>query len=252
MSGIEDALAEVRRRIAVAAAAAGRAAEDIRLIGVTKTHGPEVARAALEAGLEDLGENRVEEAVAKAARVPGARWHFVGQLQSRKANALVGDGWLIHSVDRRSLVDRLQRLAATAGVEQRVLIQVNVGDDPAKGGCGLDEAGDLVAYARARPNLGVEGLMTVPPLPADGEAPDAAARPHFARLRELRDRLVADAPEVRHLSMGMTADLEAAITEGATMVRVGTALFGPRGERPWEPVVPATGPVPGATKEHNG
>ena len=240
MTHIEERLARVRGRIEQAARAAGRDPSGVRIVGITKTHPPEVARAAVAAGIRDLGENRVEEAVAKAERVPEARWHFVGRLQSRKANALVGRGWLIHSVDRRSLVDRLQRLAEAAGTVQRVLVQVNVGDDPAKGGCALDEAPEFVAYARARTNLRVEGLMTMPPQPAADEDPVAAARPHFSRLRELRDRLEGRYAEVRELSMGMTADLEAAVAEGATMVRVGTALFGPRRSAPWEPVDAAT------------
>jgi PLP dependent protein len=121
------------------------------------------------------------------------------------------------------------------GSLQRILVQVNVGDDPAKGGCRVDEAAELVAYARELPNLAVEGLMTIPPLPAPEEDPAAAARPHFALLRRLRDEIRADYPEVVHLSMGMSADLEAAVEEGATMIRVGTALFGPRGQGPWRP-----------------
>lgn len=236
MKDLAHRLERVRARIAEAAGEAGRDPADVRLVGVTKTHPPEVARAALDAGITDLGENRVEEAVAKAERVEGARWHFVGRLQSRKANLLVGGDWLVHSVDRRSLVDRLQRLAATEGVLQRVLVQVNVGDDPGKGGCPLPEAEELVAYARRRSNLRVEGLMTMPPMPAAGADPVTAARPHFARLRDLRDRLAEQHPGVRELSMGMTADLEAAVAEGATMVRVGEALFGPRGAKAWEPL----------------
>jgi PLP dependent protein len=228
-------LAAVHDRIERAAAAAGRDPSEVTLVGITKTHPPVAAQRAVDLGVVDLGENRVEEAVAKAERVSGARWHFVGRLQSRKANLLVGRDWLIHSVDRRSLVDRLQRLAEELEVTQRLLVQVNVGDDPAKGGCGMDEVDDLVAYARARPNLAVEGLMTMPPLPPEGADPVSAARPYFARLREVRDRLEREAPEVRELSMGMTADLEAAVAEGATLVRIGTALFGERGPQAWRP-----------------
>lgn len=228
-------LAAVHDRIERAALAAGRDPDEVTLVGITKTHPPVTAQRAVDLGVVDLGENRVEEAVAKADRVTGARWHFVGQLQSRKANLLVGRDWLIHSVDRRSLVDRIQRLAEEHGVSQRVLIQVNVGEDPAKAGCELDEVDDLVAYARGCANLAVEGLMTMPPLPPEGADPVEAARPHFARLREVRDRVAREAPEVRQLSMGMTADLEAAVAEGATLVRIGTALFGERGPQPWRP-----------------
>lgn len=228
-------IAEVRERIAAAAEAAGRRPSDVLLIGVTKTHPPEVARAAVAAGLVDLGENRVQELLAKEPLVPGARWHLIGRLQRNKAKHVVGRQVLVHSVDRAALAQALSRRAAEAGVVQRVLVQVNVGDDPDKGGCELDETEGLVAYARDLPNLAVEGLMTMPPLPPPGVDPGTAARPLFALLREERDRLRSNFPEVVHLSMGMSADLEAAVAEGATMVRVGTALFGARGTQPWRP-----------------
>ena len=163
---------------------------------------------------------------------PGTSW---ASLQRRKARDLVGRHVLVHSVDRARLADTLSRHAEETGVLQRVLVQVNVGDDPAKGGVHPDEALDLVAYARGCSHLSVEGLMTIPPLPPDDADPNEAARPHFAHLRELRDRARERWPEVVHLSMGMTADLEAAVEEGATMVRVGTALFGPRQDGPWRP-----------------
>ncbi|MBW3657267.1 MAG: YggS family pyridoxal phosphate-dependent enzyme [Actinobacteria bacterium] len=232
---------EVRARIARACAASGRRPADVQLVAVSKTHPPAAAQAMVDAGVADLGENRVRELLDKRPHVTGARWHFVGQLQSRKARDVVGAQVLVHSVDRRSLADALSRRAGDAGAVQRILVQVNVGDDPAKGGCDVDGCLDLVAYARDLPNLAVEGLMTVPPLPpghADGDVDEdegwgEAARPHFARLRRLRDDARARWPEVVHLSMGMSADLEVAIAEGATMVRVGTALFGPRGDSAW-------------------
>jgi PLP dependent protein len=226
-------LAEVRRRIADAAAAAGRRPSEVQLIGVTKTHPPEVCLAAMAAGVEDLGENRVQELLAKHPHVPGARWHLIGRLQRRKAKDVVGRHVLVHSVDRRSLAEALSRRAEAARVVQRVLIQVNVGDDPAKGGCHVDETLDLVAYARDLPHLAVEGVMTIPPLPPEEDGYAEAARPHFATLRRLRDQARERFPEVVHLSMGMSADLEAAVAEGATMIRIGTALFGPRGQGPW-------------------
>jgi PLP dependent protein len=226
-------LEAVRGRIVAAAERAGRRPADVQLIGVTKTHPPEVAREAVRAGLVDLGENRVQELLAKAPHVPGARWHLIGRLQRNKAKDVVGRHVLVHSVDRRSLARALSRRADDAGVVQRVLVQVNVGDDPAKGGCHVDETLDLVAYARDLPHLAVEGLMTVPPMPPDGVDHAEAARPHFATLRRLRDEARTRFPEVVHLSMGMSADLEAAVAEGASMIRVGTALFGPRREGPW-------------------
>jgi PLP dependent protein len=226
----------VRGRIAAAAERADRRPSDVQLIGVTKTHPPEVCRAAVDAGLVDLGENRVQELLAKHPHVPGARWHLIGQLQRNKVKDVIGRHVLVHSLDRRSLADALSRRAARAGVVQRVLVQVNVGDDPAKSGCDVDHALDLVAYARDLPNLAVEGLMTVPPMPPEGVDPAEAARPHFATLRRLRDAARSRFPEVVHLSMGMSADLEAAVGEGATMIRIGTALFGPRGAGPWRAV----------------
>jgi pyridoxal phosphate enzyme (YggS family) len=232
-------LEAVRARLASACAAAGRRTADVRLIGISKTHPPALAQALVDLGVADLGENRVREMVAKMDRVESARWHLVGRLQSRKARDVIGRHVLVHSVDRRSLAEALSRRAERAGALQRVLVQVNVGDDPAKGGCHIDQTLELVAYARDLPNLAVEGLMTMPPQPADdGDATAASgeiARPHFATLRRLRDEARERWPEVVHLSMGMTADLEAAVQEGATMVRIGTALFGPRGHRAWSP-----------------
>lgn len=225
----------VRHRVEQAARAAGRRPVDVRIIGVTKTHPPELARAALAAGLPDLAENRVQEWRAKAPLVPGARWHLVGRLQRNKVRDVVGEHVLVHAVDRRSLVDALSRRAQQLGVLQRVLVQVNVGDDPAKGGCAVGDTLDLVAYARGRSHLAVEGLMTMPPMPPPGHDPVATARPHFATLRGLRDEAQSRFPEVAHLSMGMSGDLEAAVEQGATMVRIGTAIFGPRGQQPWSP-----------------
>lgn len=232
---VADRVARVHERIAAAADAAGRDPADVTLVAVSKTHPPAACLAALSAGVGHLGENRVAEYVAKRpvvdAERPPVAWHFVGRLQSRKATDLVGDDVLVHGVDRRSLVDRLQRLAADRDVTQRLLVQVNVGDDPRKGGCSLPETPALVAYAAAQSHLVVEGLMTIPPLPPSGVDPATAARPLFERLREQSDRL-----GLATTSMGMSADLEAAVAAGATLVRVGTDVFGPRGDRPWTPV----------------
>jgi PLP dependent protein len=233
MSEIADRVAVVRRRLEGAAVAAGRHPVDVRVLAVTKTHPPQMAAAAVAAGIVDLGENRVQELIAKEPLVEGARWHLIGALQRNKVRDIVGRQVLVHSVDRRSLADALSARAAREGAVQRVLVQVNVGDDPAKGGCSLDEVDELVAYARDLPNLAVEGLMTIPPMPPAGADPAISARPHFAALRAARDELRSRYPEVVHLSMGMSADLEAAVAEGATMVRLGTAIFGPRGDAPW-------------------
>lgn len=232
---IAPAAAAVRERLAAACEAAGREVSSVRIVAVTKTHPPEVARAAVAAGLDDLGENRVEELLAKSPLVDGAYWHLIGQLQRRKVRDVVGRHVLVHSLDRRSLADALSRRAQDVEAVQRVLVQVNVGDDLRKGGCRVDDALDLVAYARDLPYLTVEGLMTIPPLTPEGQDPITTARPHFATLRQLRDDARSRFPEVVHLSMGMTADLEAAVAEGATLVRLGTGLFGPRHPSPWRP-----------------
>jgi hypothetical protein len=228
-------VAAVRSRIARAAAAAGREPAAVLLVAVSKTHPPQAVAAAAEAGVTDVGENRTEELVAKRAALegvaPGIRWHMIGRLQRRAAGDVVGSDVLVHGVDSRRLVDRLELLAARDDVHQRILVQVNVGDDPAKGGCSLTGVDELVTYARAQPHLVVEGLMTVPPQPPPGTPSGTAARPHFATLREVGERL-----DLAQLSMGMSGDLEAAVAEGATIVRVGTDIFGPRGDGPWEPL----------------
>ena len=226
---LEVRIAGVRRRIAEAARMAGREPDGVRLIAVTKTHPVATARVAVAAGLQDLGENRTDELVEKSAEVQ-ARWHLIGRLQRNKVRDVVGRATLIHSVDRRSLVEAIARHAEARGLVQDVLIQVNVGEDPAKGGCRLAELPDLVSYAASSPGLRVVGLMTVPPLPGEGVGPAAAARPYFRALREARDALRSDHPTLEELSMGMSADLEAAVQEDATMVRIGSALFGEREE----------------------
>lgn len=229
-------LASVRTAIAAACQHVGREPGSVRLVAVSKTHPPAAAQVVVDAGTVELAENRVSELLAKQPRVDDAVWHFVGRLQRRKARDLVGRGVLIHGCDRRSLADELSFRAGEAGTIQRVLVQVNVGADPAKAGPSLPDAAELVAYARDLPNLAVEGLMTIPPRPPDGADPNEAARPHFAALRALRDELRTEWPEVTHLSMGMSADLRAAVEEGATLVRVGTAIFGERGRTAWQPL----------------
>jgi PLP dependent protein len=227
--GLAARVAKVRERIAAAAVVAGRGPAEVRLIAVTKTHPLETVRAAVAAGLVDLGENRVGELVAKRAEV-SAQWHLIGGLQRNKVRDVVGHATLIHSVDRRELVDAIARHAERVGIVQDVLVQVNVGEDPAKGGCRLADVAELVTYASEAAGVRVVGLMTVPPLPPVGAHPNDAAAPHFARLRGERDALRMRFPHLQELSMGMSDDLEAAVKEGATMVRIGSALFGARTE----------------------
>ncbi len=219
-------LRHVTERIAAAAGRAGRPAHGITLVAVSKTQPAERVAAARAAGQVDFGESRAQELVAKARELtalgaPRVRWHFVGQLQRNKAKDVVGTATLIHSVDRLELAEEIAGIAARSGRLQRVLVQVNAGEDPAKAGVAVDAAPGLIARIRALPYVACEGLMTIPPLEGD-------PRPTFQRLAALRDRLREQFPEVSHLSMGMSGDYEAAIEEGATLVRVGEALFGPR------------------------
>ena len=216
-----DRLAAVSRRVAAAATRAGRTPASVCVVAVSKGFGVQTAQAARDAGQIDLGENRAQDLVAKARDVSGVRWHFIGRLQRNKVRDVVGVASLIHSVDRLELADEIASRAGRSRGVQRVLVQVNAGHDPAKAGCALDEAPDLVHRVRDMPGLACEGLMTIP---AAGVDP----RPAFARLRELRDDLRKDFPEVQHLSMGMTNDFEVAVEEGATIVRIGEAVFGPR------------------------
>jgi pyridoxal phosphate enzyme (YggS family) len=217
-------LAEVRARIQAAAARSGRGAASVQLVAVSKTVDVERIREALEAGVTILGENRVQEARDKAAALPPAAWHLVGHLQTNKAKLAVELFQLIHSLDSIHLAQELDRHARKAGRVVRCLVQVNVGEEPQKSGVPAGDVAALLEAAAALPGVRIEGLMAVPPFLAD---PDAV-RPYFGRLRQLRDRLVAAGHALPQLSMGMTHDFEQAIEEGATMVRVGTAVFGPR------------------------
>lgn len=230
----QQRLQQVTNRLDVACLAAGRKRADVLLIAVSKTHPPEAIKELITSGLVDFGENRVQELQQKYSEVTGVRWHLIGQLQQNKARQAVAMASLIHGVDRRSLTDRLSAEAVKQDVNCHALIQVNVDEDPRKAGCRISEAHDLVAYATTLPNLTIEGLMTIPAAPPIDADPNMAARPTFTALRELRDTLVSDFPTVTRLSMGMSADIEAAIAESATMVRVGTALFGVRGAQPWQ------------------
>jgi pyridoxal phosphate enzyme (YggS family) len=209
MEAVSSRLAEVRRRIE----AAGGDVEIVKIIAVTKGFGPEAVFAAEEAGLADLGENYAQELVAKAAAAEKVRWHFVGRLQRNKVRELAPIVHLWQSVDREALGHEIAKRSPGA----RVLVQVNVSDEPQKGGCSWAEAPGLVERLRAG-GLTVEGLMAVGPA-----GPPEAARPGFRRLARLAGEL-----DLAELSIGMTGDLEVAVQEGATMVRVGTALFGPR------------------------
>ena len=212
-SSIAARVAEVRERIAAAARAAGRDPRDVRLVAATKTRPVAAVRAVVAAGVVDVGENRAQELVAKAPALAdtGAVWHFIGRLQRNKINQLAPWVRCWESVDRAELVDALAARVAGA----RILVEVNVAGEAQKGGCPPADAPALVDRARSG-GLEPVGLMTVAPATGD-------PRPTFAALRELAARL-----GLAELSMGMTGDYEAAIAEGATAVRLGSALFGPR------------------------
>jgi pyridoxal phosphate enzyme (YggS family) len=209
-------------RLRRTAEAAGHDPRRLRIVGVTKTHPASLARAALMAGITMLGESRVQEAEPKIDAVPEAEWHFIGRLQSNKARRAVRRFAVIHSIDSPALLDRVDALAAEEAVTPRVLLQVNVSGEASKAGVPPDALTSVTVPGAAR----LVGLMTIAPMGAS----DAEARAVFARLREVRDdlqqRIGLALPE---LSMGMSADAEAAAAEGATLVRIGTLLFGPRG-----------------------
>jgi pyridoxal phosphate enzyme (YggS family) len=222
-------LAEVRDRIANAAGRAGRTPQDIRLIAVSKTHPIDAVRAAAEAGQIDFGENKVQEALQKIAQSADTRlrWHLIGHLQSNKARKAAGAVGAIHAIDSVDLLQKVDQAAAAAGRSVDVLIQVDLALEDTKHGAPVAEVGAIVKAAEGCRAARLTGLMLLPPLAENPED----ARPWFRRLRELRDGLVASgtaADRLRELSMGMSHDFEVAIAEGATMVRVGTAIFGAR------------------------
>jgi pyridoxal phosphate enzyme (YggS family) len=196
----------------------------VLLIAVSKTMEVERVRLAIAAGVAALGENRVQEAKEKIEALGRpVPWHLIGSLQTNKARDAVRLFDWVHSVDRLDLAQELSRRAHAAERTLNVLLQVNLGDEPQKGGVAVAELKSLHEVVAALPSLSVRGLMAIPPATEQPEQ----ARPYFRRLRELRDEL-----GLEHCSMGMSADYEVAIEEGATMVRVGTAIFGPRAPRP--------------------
>ncbi|MEA2461550.1 MAG: dependent protein [Actinomycetota bacterium] len=224
-SEIAERLASVNDRIAAAALRSGRRPNDVRLVAVSKTQPPEAILEALEAGATELGENRAQELKQKFAVLgTPAVWHFVGHLQTNKARHVVGIADLIHSVDRYGVAEAIATQAHFLHRRQEVLLEVNVSGEASKHGV---EPARLPALAREVSSLGaisVVGLMAMAPRSSDPED----SRPFFADLRELGEELRTVFPLAHHLSMGMTQDFEIAIEEGATIVRVGEAIFGPR------------------------
>jgi pyridoxal phosphate enzyme (YggS family) len=222
---IRDRLLRVQDRIHAAAVRVGRDASSVTLVAVSKAMPVDAIRQAVEAGATILGENRVQEARDKIAALPGiARWHLVGHLQTNKAKFAVQLFDLIHSLDSLKLGQALDRHGQELAKPVRCLIEVNLGGEESKSGMTEDGVRPLLEAVGNLRHLRIEGLMALPPFLPDPEQ----MRPHFRRLRILRDKLRDEGLAVAELSMGMTHDFEAAIEEGATLVRIGTAIFGPR------------------------
>ncbi|PYP00935.1 MAG: YggS family pyridoxal phosphate-dependent enzyme [Gemmatimonadetes bacterium] len=226
---LPERLAHVRAEIARRQAAAGRT-DPVTIVAVTKGFGLEAVEAALAAGLADVGENRVQEALEKLDTPAGrqAKWHLVGHLQRNKAKHVAGRFALIHSVDSAELAEELDKRAgggAAHGAKQRVLLQVNVAGETQKSGCAPADAPALAHRVAAQPHLALEGLMTIAPFTDDQDV----QRRTFRGLRVLRDALQEEGLWLPTLSMGMSADYGIAVEEGTTVIRLGTVLFGPRG-----------------------
>ncbi len=227
---LQERIADVQRRIVDATARSGRSAGAVTLVAVSKTVGREQVDAAYALGVHHFGENRVQEALQKFGdRMPDDLvLHLIGTLQTNKARHAVGRFDLIHSLDRASLADELDKRSERAGLLQPVLIQVNVSGEEQKHGCSMKELPSLIEHTLSCPHLQLNGLMTMAPFVATPEE----ARPVFAGLREARDRIQERYPEatLSELSMGMTNDYPVAVEEGATIVRVGRAIFAEPGQ----------------------
>jgi pyridoxal phosphate enzyme (YggS family) len=219
----------VRARIGAAARRAGRAPDDVRLVAVSKTFSADYVRAAYAAGQREFGENKVQEALQKIADTADleVHWHLIGHLQGNKAKKAAGQFACIHSIDSVDLLQRVDAAAQSLGTSPEVLVQVDLAGEATKFGADLDDARRLLDAALGARAVHLVGLMLIPPWNDDQEQ----TRPWFVRLRELRDQWLAEGippAALQHLSMGMSHDFEAAIEEGATLIRVGTAIFGKR------------------------
>jgi pyridoxal phosphate enzyme (YggS family) len=229
MASIAENLERVREQIAQAAAKAGRAPDETELVAITKTHPAEKVREAVEAGHIVFGESRVQEARGKIPELPSnLRWHFVGHLQKNKIRHALALFELFHGVDSLALAQEMDRIAAEEGERLRVLLEVNVAGEGSKFGFKAETLRTEIGSLLVLPRLSIEGLMCIPPLVEEAEA----SRKFFVQLRELRNSLEKEFDvKLPHLSMGMTQDFWIAVEEGATLVRVGTAIFGERPKR---------------------
>ncbi len=217
-------LHEIQKNIAAAAQRAGRSPSEIALVAVTKTVGPDEIRRAAALGLRDFGENRLQEANPKLQLFPGLRWHFIGHLQTNKVKEVLKAFCLIHSLDRLSLARELQRRSEHLDREARCLVQLNISGEKSKFGLAEAELGDFLEAMRDFPRIRIEGLMTMAPYYSD----PFEARTIFRSLRRLQKIHARPGMELKELSMGMTNDYIVAVEEGATLLRIGTALFGER------------------------
>lgn len=229
MTTIRENLAAIREKIKNAAADCGRNSADITLVGVSKKQSVEKIQEAMDAGLFDLGENYIQEAVDKIDAIgrQAAGWHFIGHLQSNKARFAVQYFDLIHTVDKVKLAREIDKQAKKIGKCQKILLQINIGKEETKSGAGAHESVALAGEVSKFEHLELQGLMCMPPYFDDPED----ARPYFRHLAKIRQQMLAagvDKGAMRHLSMGMSHDFAVAIQEGATLVRVGTAIFGSR------------------------
>jgi pyridoxal phosphate enzyme (YggS family) len=224
---ITDHLHEVRDRVKKAASAAGRAADEIKIVAVSKKHPVTAIEAAYSAGQRDFGENFVQEAVPKIESLGQSDicWHFIGSIQANKTRDVARFFDWVHTVDRLKIAKRLNDQRPHYAAPLNICIQVNLAEEPQKGGVAADEVGALVEAVCDLSRLRLRGLMTMPPADADADTIEAL----FLELARMRSSLVTRGFELDTLSMGMSADLEAAVSCGSTMVRIGTAIFGPRG-----------------------
>ena len=226
MSDIGENLERVREQIAQAAAKSNRSADDVELVAISKTHDAAKVREAIEAGQTLFGESKVQEARVKIPELPSnLRWHFVGHLQKNKIRQALPLFEMIHSVDSLALAENVNRIAEEDGLHPRVLLEVNVAGEGSKFGFPPDKLREQMESLLAFPRLSILGLMCIPPIAEEAEV----SRKYFVELRELRDRLQTEFHvDLAQLSMGMTQDYAIAVEEGATLVRVGTAIFGER------------------------
>jgi len=228
MSGISDRIKVVEEQIALVANGCGRVPSEIELVAVSKSQSAEAVREALAAGQLLFGENRAQEVIAKVPLLPSSiHWHFIGHLQKNKVRKILPLVDLVHSVDSMELALDIDRIASELGLFPRILLQVNVSGEATKFGFSPEAARREAPRLLALPRVQLEGLMTIAPIV---DSPDKA-RPFFVQVRQLRDRIAAENHvQLPTLSMGMSDDFEPAIQEGATLIRLGTAIFGPRGK----------------------